>query len=79
MGAVISLYSTIGSYAIVAEGAVVKQAQVIPDRVVVGGAPAKILRELEDRDIATWDKTKLWYIELARKYTTPGVLKRLDI
>lgn len=78
MGAIVSLYSQVGSYAIVAEGAVVKQGQCIPDRVVVGGAPAKVLRQLEDRDISTWDKTKLWYIDLARKYATPGVLKRLD-
>lgn len=78
MGAVLSLYSEIGEYAVVAEGAVVKKGQKIPPRVVVGGAPAAVLRRLEDRDIDTWDKTKEWYINLARKYMTPGVLRRID-
>lgn len=78
MGAVVSLRADIGEYAVVAEGAVVKQGQVIPPRVVVGGAPAKVLRELQERDLKVLDGTKDWYIGLARKYSTPGVLKRLD-
>lgn len=78
MGAIVSKGAVIGEYAIVAEGALVKQNQEIPPRVVVGGMPAKVLRELLDRDIEVWDKTKLWYIKLARQYTTPGMIKRLD-
>ena len=78
MGAVLSLYSEIGEYSIVAEGAVVKQRQKIPPRVVVGGAPAAVLRELSDRDIDIWDKTKDWYIALVKKYTTPGMIRRID-
>lgn len=78
MGAIVSMQAVIGEYAVVAEGAVVKRGQVIPPRVVVGGAPAKILRELEDRDIETWDKSNLFYVELARKCKTPGMLKRID-
>lgn len=78
MGAVVSLYSEIGEYSVVAEGAVVKQGQVIPPRVVVVGAPAKVVRELQERDIEAWDGSKRWYIELAKKYKVPGMLKRLD-
>lgn len=78
MGAVLSLYSEIGEYAVVAEGSVVKQGQVIEPKTVVGGAPAKVLRTLLDRDLTTWDKTKDWYIDLTKLYTTPGVLERLD-
>lgn len=55
MGAVLSLFSEIGEYAVIAEGAVVKQGQVIEPRVVVGGAPARVLRPLLDRDIESWD------------------------
>ena len=44
MGAIVSLFADIGEYTVVAEGAVVKKHQTIPPRVVVGGAPAKILR-----------------------------------
>ena len=78
MGAIVSKGANIGEYAIVAEGALVKQNQEIPPRVVVGGMPAKVLRELLYRDIEVWDKTKLWYIKLAQQYTTPGMIKRLD-
>ena len=78
MGAVLSLYSEIGEYAVIAEGAVVKQCQIIEPKVVVGGAPAKVLRQLLDRDLETWDKTKDWYIGLTKLYTTPGVLERID-
>ncbi len=78
MGAIVSLRADIGEYAVVAEGAVVKKGQIIPPRVVVGGAPAKMLRELEERDLRVWEETKTWYIGLARKYSSPGVLKRLD-
>ncbi len=78
MGAILSLYSEIGEYAVVAEGAVVKQGQVIEPKVVVGGAPAKVLRQLLDRDLDTWGKTKQWYIDLAKQYTTPGMLERID-
>ena len=78
MGAIVSIRSDVGEYAVVAEGAVVKQGQNIPPRVVVGGAPAKVLRELQERDLKVWDDTKTWYIGLARKYSTAGMLKRLD-
>lgn len=78
MGAITSLFSEIGEYAVVAEGAVVKQGQVIPPRVIVGGTPAKVLRELKERDIQSWESSKEWYIDLAHKCSTPGVLKRLD-
>lgn len=78
MGAIVSLYADIGEYAVVAEGAVVKRGQIIPPRVIVGGAPARQLRELEERDLKVWEDTKNWYIGLARKYVTSGVLKRID-
>ena len=78
MGAVLSLFSEIGEYAVIAEGAVVKQGQVIEPRVVVGGAPARVLRTLLDRDIESWDRSKAWYIDLVRKYKTPGMLERID-
>lgn len=78
MGAVLSLFSEIGEYAVIAEGAVVKQGQVIEPRVVVGGAPARVLRPLLDRDIESWDRSKAWYIDLVRKYKTPGMLERID-
>lgn len=78
MGAIVSIGASVGEYAIVAEGAVVKKGQVIPPRIVVGGAPAKALRELEEKDLPFWDGSKLWYVHLARTYNTPGMLKPIE-
>ena len=78
MGAVLSLYSEIGEYAVVGECALVKKGQRIPPRVVIGGIPASVLRILEERDLATWEATKEHYVKLAAAYSTPGNLIRLD-
>ena len=77
MGAIVSMFADVGEYAVVAEGAVVKKGQVIPPRVVVGGTPAKILRELEEKDIALWERSKQVYIDLAAKCKIPGMLERI--
>lgn len=78
MGAIISIYAEVGEYAVVAEGSVVKKGQKIPPKVVAGGIPAVILRELQEKDIAAWDRSKETYLELAEKCLAPGVLKRID-
>ena len=77
MGAIVSMFADVGEYAVVAEGAVVKKGQIIPPRVVVGGTPAKILRELEEKDIVSWERSKQVYIDLAAKCKTPGMLERI--
>ena len=78
MGAVLSLFSEIGEYAVVGECALVKRRQKIPPRVVVGGVTAVQLRELEEKDIVRWEASKDSYVELAAAYLMPGNLKRLD-
>lgn len=78
MGAILSLFSEIGEYSVVAEGAVVKKFQIIPPRVVVGGAPAKILRKLEDRDIASWKYANGFYVELGARCRAPGALRAVS-
>jgi carbonic anhydrase/acetyltransferase-like protein (isoleucine patch superfamily) len=75
MGAVLSIYSEIGAHTIVAEGGVVKMRQVIPEKVVAGGNPARVLREIELKDIEYWDMGKELYINLARKYIALGMKK----
>lgn len=77
MGAVLSLFSEIGEYAVVGEGALVKKGQIIKPKTVVGGVPAIELRQLEQKDIAFWDASKDIYINLARA-CNKGVLKRID-
>ncbi|MDY0002250.1 MAG: gamma carbonic anhydrase family protein [Polyangia bacterium] len=73
MGAVLSLRSEVGEWAIVAEGAVVRMRQVIPPRQVVGGNPAEVLRELEEKDLALWSFGKQLYVDLAKKYLAVGM------
>lgn len=77
MGAVLSLESEVGEQAIVAEGAVVKWNQKIPDRVVAGGNPARILREISRKDERSWNLGKQLYIDLAKKYLDIG-MQRID-
>lgn len=78
MGAIVSLFADIGEYAVVAEGAVVKKLQHIPARTVVGGTPARVLRELEDKDIYAWERSKQTYIDLAVRCKATNGLVRIS-
>jgi carbonic anhydrase/acetyltransferase-like protein (isoleucine patch superfamily) len=73
MGAILSIRSNIGSWSIVAEGAVVKREQVVPDHVVVAGNPARFVRQVSEKDIETWEWGKKLYIDLAAKYLRVGL------
>jgi len=73
MGAVLSIYSTVERDTIVAEGAVVKMRQAIPEGVVAGGNPAKIIRKIATKDREYWDMGKELYINLAKKYLAIGM------
>ncbi len=78
MGAVVSIRAKVGSWAIVAEGAVVKMNQEIPDKVVAVGNPAKVVREVEQRDIDFWTYGKQLYVDLAAKYLEVGMHQITD-
>jgi carbonic anhydrase/acetyltransferase-like protein (isoleucine patch superfamily) len=73
MGAVLSLRTKIGRGAIVGEGAVVIMGQSVPEGVVVVGNPAKVIRNVEERDIKHWSYGKQLYIDLAKKYLQIGM------
>jgi carbonic anhydrase/acetyltransferase-like protein (isoleucine patch superfamily) len=72
MGAVVSIWAEIGEWAIVAEGSVVKLKQVIPPRVVAAGNPARIVRDISEKDQEFWNWGKQLYVDLARKYLHSG-------
>jgi carbonic anhydrase/acetyltransferase-like protein (isoleucine patch superfamily) len=76
MGAVLSIYSGIGVNTIVAEGAVVKMRQTIPEGIVAGGNPARVIRKISEKDIEYWNMGKELYINLAKKYLAIG-MKRI--
>jgi carbonic anhydrase/acetyltransferase-like protein (isoleucine patch superfamily) len=73
MGAVVSLGARIGTGAIVAEGAVVKMNQIIPERVMAAGNPARIIREVKEKDLEFWTWGKQLYVDLADKYLRLGM------
>jgi carbonic anhydrase/acetyltransferase-like protein (isoleucine patch superfamily) len=77
MGAVASIMAEIGEKSIVAEGCIVKNSQKIPANVVVGGNPAKILREIEKKDKSFWGDANQVYVNLALKYIKEG-MQRVD-
>jgi len=73
MGSILSILSEIGEWTIVAEGCVVKMKQVIPDRVVAAGNPAKVIREINSKDKELWQFGKQLYVDLAKKYLKIGM------
>jgi len=74
MGAIISVETHIGEESIVAEGSIVKVGQRVPSKVVVAGNPAKVVREISQRD--EFGKVgKQAYIELAKEYLSQGMHK----
>ena len=73
MGAVLSIRSAIGAWSIVAEGAVVKREQVVPEETVVAGNPARVVRKVSDKDRETWGWGKQLYIDLAARYLRVGM------
>jgi carbonic anhydrase/acetyltransferase-like protein (isoleucine patch superfamily) len=77
MGAVLSIRSEIGQGSVVAEGAVVKQGQIVPRFLVVGGNPARTLKEMTQKEIDMWARGRQVYVELADKYRTIG-MKRIE-
>ncbi|MBO5556392.1 MAG: gamma carbonic anhydrase family protein [Oscillospiraceae bacterium] len=79
MGAVVSLNTELGEGCIVAEGAMVRQGQQVPAGVLVGGVPAKELREVTEKDRITWQKNTEWYMALARKLKDPTCYYRVDV
>jgi carbonic anhydrase/acetyltransferase-like protein (isoleucine patch superfamily) len=73
MGSILSIWSEIGEWAIVAEGTVVKLKQTIPPKVVAAGNPARIVREIAEKDVEFWNWGKQLYIDLAKKYLDEGM------
>ena len=73
MGAILSIRSRVGGKSIVAEGAVVRENQVIPPGVVVRGNPAQVVRAVAEKDLERWAWAKQLYIDLAAKYLAIGM------
>jgi len=75
MGAILSIRATIGRWAIVAEGAVVPWGAHIPAEKVAAGVPARVVRDVKQRDKDFWTYGKQLYVDLAKQY--PLELERI--
>jgi len=75
MGAVLSLLSAVGEWAIVGEGGIVTRGQKIPPRKIVAGNPAIIIGDITEEHQEMWRWGKKLYVELCYRYH--GSLERL--
>lgn len=75
MGAILSLHAKVGCWAIVAEGSIVKSHQSVPEKVVAAGNPARVVRDVESRDVEFWTWGKQLYVDLAQQYLQDGMEK----
>ncbi len=73
MGAVVSIFSKIGAGAIVAEGSIVTMRQVVDEKTMVAGNPARFIREVKPEDEKMWGRAKQVYVDLALKYLKLGM------
>lgn len=73
MGAILSVYAEIGTNTVIAEGTIVKMRQVIPDNVVAGGNPARVIRKIAKKDVEYWTMAQGLYIDLAKRYLLTGM------
>lgn len=69
-GAMVLDGARIGSFSIVAAGAFVPPRKVIPDGVVVMGNPARVIREITDKDRALLSGSAQHYVDNARRYVS---------
>ena len=67
-GAMVLDGATIGSYSIVAAGAFVPPRKTVPDGVVVMGSPAKVVREITDKDRQMLLGAAHHYVENSKRY-----------
>jgi carbonic anhydrase/acetyltransferase-like protein (isoleucine patch superfamily) len=77
MGSIISIDARIGAKSIIAEGAVVRMRQIIPPSVVVGGNPAKVVKQLPEDAKPTGKYDEDLYMNLALD-CLQGSLKKID-
>ncbi|NYT82729.1 gamma carbonic anhydrase family protein [Alcaligenaceae bacterium] len=66
--AVVLNRAVIGKDSLVGAGAVVTEGKVFPERSLILGAPAKLVRTLSDEDIAGMRRNTQTYIERASRY-----------
>ena len=78
MRATVTDYAQVGQWAIVGEMCLVKNGQVIPDKALVVGVPAKQIGEVTDQHKVIWGFAKQLYVEMGQRYMAPDAFERID-
>lgn len=73
MGAILSIRSEVGAGSVVAEGAVVKQEQIVAASIVVAGNPARKIKDMTRENVDFWEHSRQIYVDLAAKYCRLGM------
>ncbi|MDC7246554.1 MAG: gamma carbonic anhydrase family protein [Sphaerochaetaceae bacterium] len=68
MGAIVLDQAVIGEYSLVAAGALVPPRKVFPPRSMIMGNPAKVVRQLTDKEVEDIEKNCSHYVSLAAEY-----------
>lgn len=68
MGAVVLDNVRVGRHCLIAAGSVVRENTVIPDGVLVAGVPAKVVRQLEDEEKHTLERSAKNYLDYVKLY-----------
>ena len=68
IGATILSHAVIGRYCIVGAGALITERKEFPDRSLIIGAPARVVREVTEEEMESLRLSALHYAELGREY-----------
>jgi carbonic anhydrase/acetyltransferase-like protein (isoleucine patch superfamily) len=68
MNSVVSDRAEVGMWSVVAEGCVVRQNQIIQDRTIVVGVPAKEAGKVDEQYIEKYTEYKQLYASLASRF-----------
>ena len=68
IGATILSHAVIGERCIVGAGALITERKQIPDRSLVIGMPARVVRTLTDAELALLEESAAHYVELGKRY-----------
>jgi carbonic anhydrase/acetyltransferase-like protein (isoleucine patch superfamily) len=74
--AVVLNRAVIGAGSLVGAGAIVTEGKVFPPRSLILGAPAKVVRQLSDEDVARMKNGAAHYVQRQQEFSTH--LKRID-
>lgn len=68
IGATILSHAVIGERCLIGAGALVTERKQIPDRSLVIGVPARVVRELTAEELAALEQSAAHYVELGQRY-----------